>query len=260
MSPHDKLAIVTGGAGLGIGSGVTRVLVRDHWNVLVADRDAELSDKLTKELTSAGGSVRSICLDLLDEDAAHRVVEEALKWRGRIDGIVNNAGIGCIARVEDLTNDQFTEAVALNICVAMKLVREAFKPLTGSRGAVVNISSVHGSQPLPGFSGYAATKGAIEAMSRGWAVDLGPCGVRANCVVAGMVDCPQTRAVTAKYIEDVDRYLHDWAQRRQLLPELVTNLDVGEVVAFLLSPKSRGITGQSIVVDAGTTLMLTDRD
>lgn len=260
MSSHSRLAIVTGGAGMGIGSGVSRVLARDGWDVLIVDRDADLASQLTEDLTSVGGSVRSMSLDLLGDNASRCVVEEALRWCGRVDGLVNNAGIGCVAPLEELTDDRFDEAITINIRAALRLARESAKHLAISGGAIVNMSSVHGRQPLPGFSGYAATKGAIEAMTRGWAVDLGPLGIRVNCVVPGMVDCPQTRELTAKYVEDVDSYLQHWANRRQLLPQLVTNVDVGEVVAFLLSPKSNGITGQSIVVDAGTTLMLTDRD
>jgi enoyl-[acyl-carrier-protein] reductase (NADH) len=75
-----------------------------------------------------------------------------------------------------------------------------------------------------------------------------------------MVDCPQTRAVTANHAADVELYLREWTNTRQLLPNLVSNLDVGELVGFLLGRRSQGITGQTVVIDAGTTLLLTDRD
>jgi NAD(P)-dependent dehydrogenase (short-subunit alcohol dehydrogenase family) len=207
-----------------------------------------------------GDAVRFVQADLTHDEAPRRVIASALEWRERIDGLVNNAGVGCVGRADKLDDVQFDTVFAVNVRASFRLTREAVKWLTKPGASIVNLASVHGRQPLVGFSAYAATKGAVEAMTRGWAVDFGPDGIRVNCVVPGMVDCPQTREVTAQQVADVELYLDDWRTKRQLLPNLVTNQNVGELVVFLLDSRSQGITGQSIVIDAGTTLMLTDRD
>lgn len=254
-----RVAIVTGGAGSGIGSGITHVLVRDGWQVLIADRDKQSAVKLLAELKNDNNAVQIVETDLTDVDSPSVVVGTALDRWGRIDGLALNAGIGLVSSIEEIRDEQFDHVFDVNVRASFRLARQAAPHLQSSRGAIVTLGSIHGIQPLPHFSAYAGTKGAIEALTRAWAVELGKDGVRANCVVAGMVDCPQTRATTARHSEDVEQYLGEWTARRQILPRLVTNHDVGELVAFLLSEKSRGITGQSIVIDAGTTLMLTDR-
>jgi NAD(P)-dependent dehydrogenase (short-subunit alcohol dehydrogenase family) len=260
MNPRQKLAIVTGGAGLGIGSGVSKVLAQGGWDVLIVDRNEELASQIIAEVEAIGGAIRFIRADLTENDTPRQVVEAALAWRGGVTALVNNAGIGCVTRADELTDEQFDRTFAINVRASFRLAREVVQHLPKPGGTIVNISSVHGRQSSLGFSAYAATKGAVEAMTRGWAVDFGPLGIRVNCVIPGLVDCPQTRQFTAKYVDDVDAYIARWTNTRQLLPQLVANTDVGELVAFLLGPKSQGITGQSIIIDAGTTLMLTDRD
>jgi NAD(P)-dependent dehydrogenase (short-subunit alcohol dehydrogenase family) len=238
---------------------VAKILARDGWDLFVVDRNIQLCAELTVEL-QAHTAIICLTIDLTSDEAPNRVAEAVLALRRPLAGLVNNAGIGCVGRADELSDEQFDQTVAINLRAAFRLTRRLFPLLADAHGAVVNLSSVHGRQPLSGFSAYAATKGAVEAMTRGWAVDFGPCGVRVNCVAPGMVDCPQTRQVTAKYSGDVDSYLKEWTNKRQLLPALVTGTDVGNLVSFLLGPRSQGITGQTIVIDAGTTLLLTDRD
>jgi NAD(P)-dependent dehydrogenase (short-subunit alcohol dehydrogenase family) len=252
----QSVAIVTGGAGSGLGSGISCVLASHGWNVLLADRDEEAG----KCLASQHDGMHYLSTDLTEEKSPTHVISEALERWGRIDGIVLNAGIGCVGSVDKISDLDFDRVFDLNVRAGFRLIREATRYLTSPGSSIVTLGSVHGRQPMPGFSAYAATKGAIEAITRAWAVDLGSDGIRANCVLAGMVDCPQTRQTTAKHTNDVDAYLAHWAASRQLLPKLVTNTDVGELVAYLLSDKAQGITGQSIIIDGGTTLMLTDRD
>jgi len=262
MQHTGRLAIVTGGAGLGLGSGISKVLARAGWHVLIADRDCERAWQLEREFRDENLSMHFVETNLTDEASPANVVDAALSWKRRIDGLVNNAAVGCVGRADDITDDAFDRTFAINVRAPFRLVRAVVRHLTRPGGAIVNISSVHGLQPLSGFSVYAATKGAIDAMTRGLAADFSPQGIRVNCVVPGMVDCPQTRAITAAYVgEDrVDAYLSHWARTRQMLPDLVLNTDVGAVVPFLLDSCSQGITGQSFVIDAGTTLLLTDRE
>jgi len=251
---------VTGGAGSGIGGAVSRVLARGDWHVLVVDVDDVLAAQLVAEVESWGKSIKFFPCDLTSDDASRRVVDAAFAWRGRIDGLVNNVGIGCVAPADQITDEQFDRTFTVNVRAGFRLTREVVKLLPKPGGTIVNLASVHSRQTLPGYSVYAATKGAVEAMTRGWAVDFGDVGIRVNCVVPGMVDCAQSRQILAIQTDDVDAYLTRWTKTRQLLPQLVTNSNVGELVEFLLGSKSQGITGQAIVIDAGTSLMLTDRE
>lgn len=258
MTP--RVAIVTGGAGPGLGSGITCALIENGWRVLVADRDENHIRDLKGLIAKTDADLDFVQVDLTADNAPEMIVNAALHSWGRIDGLVLNAGIGCHAPVTAITDQQFDNTFDVNVRACFRLVRTTVAHLPKPGGTIVTLASVHGQQPLPGFSVYAATKGAIEALTRGMAVDLGQLGIRANCVVPGMVDCPQTRSISAQYTDDVDEYLNRWARERQLLPSLVSNKNVGELVVFLLSDRSSGITGQSIVIDAGTTLMLTDRN
>ncbi|HEX7010608.1 MAG TPA: SDR family oxidoreductase, partial [Phycisphaeraceae bacterium] len=159
-----------------------------------------------------------------------------------------------------ITDEEFDRLMATNLRAVFRLSRQVLQAITKPGGAIVNVASVHGRQPMPQFSVYAASKGAIEALTRGMAVDHGPEGVRVNCIIPGMVDCPQTRQVMGRVVPDVEAYLKQWISRNQLLPQLVTNDNVGDLVAFLLGPKSQGITAQSIIIDAGTLTQMVDRD
>lgn len=257
---HDKVAIVTGGAGLGIGSGVSRVLASRGWHVVVIGRDVAQAHAMIDDISAQGGSAIFERVELTDDDAPQRCVDAAMSWKGRLDGLVNNAGVGCVGAIDEVSDDKLDRTLSINLRATFRLSREASKVIASPGGSIVNVSSVHGLHPLPGFSAYALTKGGVQAMSRAMAVDLGPRGVRVNCVLPGMVDCPQTRQVTGEYVDDVDAYLKHWADTRQLLPGLVSNTDVGELVEFLLSDRAAGLTAQTIVHDAGTTTMLTDRD
>jgi NAD(P)-dependent dehydrogenase (short-subunit alcohol dehydrogenase family) len=260
MTHSRRVAIVTGGAGQGIGSAVSQRLAQDGWDVLVVDRDEALAAKLAADAESRNISIKCFVCDLTDSDAPRRVVDAALNWRGRMDGLVNNVGIGCVSRADQITDEQFDYIFAVNVRAGFRLTREVVKLLPEPGGTIVNLGSIHGRQSLPGYSAYAATKGAVDALTRGWAVDFGNRGIRVNSVVPGMVDCTQSRQVLATFVDDVEKYLNRWVKTQQLLPELVTNANVAEVVAFLLGDKSKGITGQAVVVDAGTSLMLTDRE
>ena len=255
---QSKLAIVTGGAGGGIGHGVSTALARVGWDVLIVELSEVAADTLAGELSAQGHSVRTLIADLRADDTPERIVNEALAWKGRIDGVVNNAGIGLTKSVPEISDDDFDGLMAVNLRATFRLSRQVLPELTKTRGSIVNIGSVHGRSPMPKFSVYAASKAAVEGLTRGMAVDFGLHGVRINCVAPGMVDGPQTRQVLANLGMDADSYLQDWIQTRQLLPWLVSPLDVGKLVAFLLGDDARAITGQSVVIDAGTLTMLVD--
>ena len=250
---------MTGGAGGGIGHGISTVLARAGWNVLIVDVDRDAADNLQQAMAGQGLSVRTLTVDLTDAEAPDRVVEAAASWTGSLNGLVNNAGRPLCKTASDINDDEFDALVALNLRAVFRLSRQAMPQLQKTGGSIVNIASVHARATLATFAAYAASKAAVEGLTRGLAVDFGPHGVRINCVLPGLVDGPQSRRILAELVDDVEGYLNHWTKTSQLLPYLTTPQDVGKLVAFLLSDDARTITGQSVAIDAGTLTQLVNR-
>ena len=254
------VAIVTGGAGDGIGGGISHVLARHGWRVLVADWDAVQTQKMVEQIQASGGQAHGVEIDLTQSDAPARVVDAAMSWARRIDGLVNSAAISLPRPVEELSDDILDQMIDLNLRAMVRLVRQVGPVITQPGGSIVNIASVHALATVPGFTGYAATKGAVIAMSRAMAADFGRRGIRVNCILPGLVDSAMSRRLVEESGGDVAASYQDWSQRRQLLPDMVRGREVGELAEFLLSQRSSGITGQSIAIDAGTLAMLIERE
>ena len=255
----SQTAIVTGGAGGGIGHGVSTVLAQAGWNVLIADMDHDAAVNLQQALIGQGLSAKALKVDLTEADAPDRVVEAAASWTGSLNGLVNNAGVPLNKTATDITDDEFDALMGLNLRAVFRLSRQALPQLQKAGGNIVNIASVHARATLATFTAYAASKAAVEGLTRGMAADFGPHGVRVNCVLPGLVDGPQSRRILAELVDDVEAFMDNWTKTNQLLPYATTPEDVGKLVAFLLSEDARSITGQSVVIDAGTLAQLGGR-
>ncbi len=251
-----KVAIVTGGAGLGIGHGLSEALAAAGWNLVITDRKGDRGDALAKRLTLLGVRVEVVKVDVTEPDAPAKAVEVALDCFGRLDGLVNNVGVGLVKKAGDVSDEEFQALFNVDFVASFRFVRAALPALVEARGAIVNIGSVHARLASQKYALYAATKSALDAFTRGLAVDYGPQGVRANIVHPGLVDSPQNEALLARLVPDPKKWIADYAATRQCLPTLVTAREVGELVAFLLGDKARSITGQSIYIDGGTTTLL----
>jgi NAD(P)-dependent dehydrogenase (short-subunit alcohol dehydrogenase family) len=250
------VAIVTGGAGLGIGHGLSEALTSAGWNLVITDRNAERGHVLAKRLTRSGRTVEVIVTDVTKADAPAKTVARALERFGRLDGLVNNVGTGLVAKAGDVSDREFMELFNVDFLAPFRFVRAALPALVKSKGAIVNIGSVHARLAAQKYSLYSAMKSALDAFTRGLAVDYGPQGVRANIVHPGLVQSPQNDAVLAKLTKNPKKWVAEFTTARQCLPQLVTAREVGELVAFLLGKKARSITGQSIFIDGGTTTLL----
>lgn len=250
------VAIVTGGAGPGIGHGLSEALASAGWNLVITDRKPERGSALARRLTGKGSAVEVVAVDVTARDAPQKTVGVALDRFGRLDGLVNNVGIGLVKKAGDVSDEEFQALFNVDFLASFRFVRAALPALIKSKGAVVNIGSVHARLAAQKYALYAATKAALDAFTRGLAVDYGPQGVRANIVHPGLVESPQNEALLAKLTADPKKWIADYAFARQCLPRLTTARDVGELVAFLLGEKARSITGQSIFIDGGTTTLL----
>jgi NAD(P)-dependent dehydrogenase (short-subunit alcohol dehydrogenase family) len=255
-----RAAIVTGGAGAGIGHGLTTVLAHRDWAVLIVDRDSASAETLQRTLAGEGFPVELLGVDIAAEGAPAQAVERALALYGRLDGLVNNAGIGLCKPSGEIRDDEFDRVLDVDLRAVFRFCRAAIPELASTGGSIVNIGSVHAHATFRGYAVYAAAKAAVEAFTRGLAADYGPQGVRANCINPGLVMSPQNRDLIAKFASNVEACLEAYVRTKQLVPVLPTAEQVGELAAFLMSEHAQAITGQAFTIDGGTSVMLYERE
>ena len=168
---------------------------RKGWHVLVVDIDEPAAAHLADSLNQQGMRVKTLITDLTQDQAPYQIIETALNWLGRIDGLVNNAGVSVIKRATEISDAEFDHLFAVNLRAIFRLSRAILPKLITTRGSIVNVSSIHANATISGYSVYAATKAAVIGLTRGLANDFGPQGVRVNCILPGLVDGPQSRTL-----------------------------------------------------------------
>ena len=255
-----RVAVVTGGGGSGIGAGICSVLAAEGYFVWIADRDAQRAALVADAITSDGGQAQAMALDVADEGAVAAAIERIAVRHGRIDALVNSAGVGLIRPLAEVTAEEFDAVVRVDLRGAWLCSRGVIPHMvTAGRGGIVNIGSIHARAAGPGYGVYAAAKAGLAAMTRSIAVDYGPHGVRCNIIHPGLVDSAQTRELLDTWT-DHESWMRQFWESRQALPAPVTPSDIGNAVAFLLSDRASAITGSEIFVDGGSAAMLFDRE
>lgn len=256
---RGKVAVVTGGgaAGDGIGNGraAAILLARAGASVMVVDRRLELAQRTAEMITAEGGTADAMAANVTEETDCRAIAEKAVERFGRLDLLDNNVGIGSRGSVVDEPVEVFRRVMQVNV-ESMFLVSKYAIPAmvaTGGGGAIVNVASISALRPR-GLTSYSTSKGAVIALTKAMAVDHGPQGIRVNCVAPGPVFTPM---VIGPGMSDSAR---EQRKRASILNVEGTGWDVGSAVRFLLSDQARYITGQTLVVDGGTTLRGPDRD
>ena len=244
---EGKVALVTGAA-RGIGAAIAERLAADGASVAInyatSKEDAEA---LAERIRGNGGKAKAIHADIGNPSQAKAFVDAAVKEFGRLDILVNNAGkfhIGPIGTVDEAdVRSQF----AVNVDGPIFATQAAASHFSTEGGRVINVSSIAATHPLPGLSVYAATKAALDALTRVWAAELGPRGVTVNAVAPGLVDTAMLRAAAARMGEEAVKGM----VARTPLGRLGTTSDVADVVAFFASPDARWVTGQVVETSGG---------
>jgi len=246
-----KVVLVTGGA-KGIGAAIVRAVAGEGGVPIVVDRDATAAREIVRELAASGARVETVTRDLTDPAECRAAVEDALARSGRIDALVNNAGVNDRVGLEAGSPAAFVDSLARNLVHVYAVTHHALPALTASRGAIVNIASKVAMTGQGGTSGYAAAKGGILALTREWAVELLPAGIRVNAVVPAEVMTPLYREWLSGF-PDPDAALKAITARIPLGQRMTSAEEIAATVVFLLSPRSAHTTGQHIVVDGGYT-------
>jgi NAD(P)-dependent dehydrogenase (short-subunit alcohol dehydrogenase family) len=239
VTTHAQRTALVTGATSGIGRAAAVRLADDGFRVLVHGRDAERGAAVVAEIEQNGGSAEFLAADLTDVDA----VEQLAAAAADVDVLVNNAGFSWFGPTADLTADTFDALFAANVRSAYYLVA-ALAPKMAERGSgsIVNLGSMAGQIGLAGGAAYGATKAALAALTRAWAAEFSPRGVRVNTIAPGPV---YTSGAAPDRISALGE--------TTLLARAAQGEEVGDVIAFLASPASGYVTGAVIPVDGGRT-------
>lgn len=245
---QDKVVIVTGGA-KGIGAGCVEAFAAEGAIPVIVGRSPEAADALAANIRGRGRRVDFIEAELTSEEACRHAVTTVLERYGRIDGIVHNAGINDGASLRKSPAD-FLTSLQRNIFHVFALTHFALDALIESKGFIVNVSSKVADTGQGGTSGYAASKGAMNALTREWALDLSKYGIRVNTVSPAEVLTPLYEN-WLKTLDDPEKFVRETSARIPLGNRFTTSEEIAAMVVFLASSQSGHTTGQILYPDGG---------
>jgi len=235
----EKIAIVTGAA-RGIGLATTDLFREMGWRVAMVDRDA---DVLQEEASQREG-VLAVAQDVSTPDGADALVAQTLNWGGRVDALINNAGVAEFGPVEETDFTTWRRVMDTNLDGVFLCTQAATPALRESKGAVVNIASISGLRASTLRVAYGTSKAAVIQLSKQYAAELGEYGIRVNCVAPGPVRTKLAMAVHSQEI--IDAY-HDAIPLNRYGGER----EIAEAICFLASDRASYVTGQVLAADGG---------
>ncbi len=245
MTTNSSTALITGGTS-GIGRAVANKLAQLGIHVVVVGRDTNRGEKTIAEIRAAGGEADFISFDLQDASSAREVSRRAVELvNGHVDILINSAGIFPFGPTHEMTEEMFDSVYSINVKAPYFLVAE-LAPLMAKRGkgAIVNVSTMVADFGMPGMSLYGSSKAAINLLTKAWAAEYGPSGVRVNAVSPGPTKTEGTQAMG----EALDQLAAQAPAGRPATPD-----EVAEAIVFLATDRASFIHGTKLAVDGGRT-------
>jgi 3-oxoacyl-[acyl-carrier protein] reductase len=241
-----KVAIVTG-ASKGIGAAIAKDLAAAGASVVVNYASSkEGADRVVAQITSQGGKAIAIQADASKKADIDRLFDETKKAYGRLDTVVNNAGVYEFSPLEGVTEEQFHRLFNLNVLGLILVSQKALELFDASGGSIINIGSVAGVHPVPAASVYSATKAAVDGVTKSLSKELGPKGIRVNSLNPGLIETEGVHSAGFMGTDFQKQLLTQTPLGRVGQPD-----DIGPVAVFLASDDSRWITGETILVSGG---------
>lgn len=245
--PLARKVVLVIGASAGIGADTARVLAADGARLMLVARTAGPLEELATELSSAGHEVEAITGDVSRADDVARVVDAAVARFGRLDAAFNNAALTQSGRLDQVTEDDFDQLMAVNVKGTWLAIREEVRVMQAQgSGSIVNVSSIGGLRGSSGMGAYQASKHAVIGLTRTAAHDFGPLGIRVNVVAPGPTETPM--------LEQTRRAIPGGVEARIAatpLRKAGTGAEVGAVVSFLLGDRASHLSGVVLPVDGG---------
>src|SRR5215472_16406146 len=241
-----RVAIVTG-ASKGIGAAIAKGLAAEGAAVVVNYSSSKADgEKVAKEITSAGGKAIAVQANVSKKEEIERLFVEAKKAFGRLDILVNNAGVYEFSPIVNVTEEHFYKQFNLNVLGTLLASQAAAKQFDGAGGNIINVSSVVSTLAIPESAVYSGTKGAVDAITRSLASELGPRGIRVNAIRPGMVETEGTQSAG---IAESD--LRKQVEAQTPLRRIGQPQDIAGAAVFLASDESSWVTGETFVVSGG---------
>jgi NAD(P)-dependent dehydrogenase (short-subunit alcohol dehydrogenase family) len=257
MLLRDKVVMITG-AGAGLGAGIARVCYQEGARVVIADLRAADAEAIAAEL---GERAVAIACDVRNEADQEALVYTAQERWGRVDGLVNNAGVNFAKAFLDTTREDWDRVIETDLAAVFFLTQKTCRVMLEQEpagGAIVNIGSVHTLAALPGAGPYDAAKWGVVGMGKSIAVELAARGIRVNAVSPGLCNTQIWADIMAAAPTQAECMDH-W--RKQIpLGRVIEPYEIGQTVAFLLSDRSSATTGANLLVDGGMTSQLISKE
>lgn len=244
-----KIIIISGGA-KGIGNAIAKILAEENALPIIIGRNESDNKKAIQEILENGGKADFVTAELSQPDECKKAIEEVVKKYGKIEGIVNNAGVNDGVGLENGSYDGFVSSFHKNVVHYYLLVHYALPYLKESKGSIVNIGSKTAETGQGGTSGYAAANGARNALTREWAVELLPYSIRVNAIIVAEAWTPLYKSWISTF-DNPEEKLKSITSKIPFENRMTTSGEIANMATFLLSEKSSHTTGQLIHVDGG---------
>ncbi|MDR3437736.1 (S)-acetoin forming diacetyl reductase [Telmatospirillum sp.] len=261
MNQQRKVAIITG-AGQGIGRAIASRLAKDGFAIGCLDFNLGTAQETAAQITSGGGEAVGVKVDVSQRDQVFRAVDEVVARFGRLDVMVNNAGLGPVTPIEDITPEIYRKVFDVNVGGTYWGIQAAVKHFKARKpakkgeivGKIISASSQAGQVGNPDLAVYGATKFAIRGITQTAAKDLAALGITVNAYCPGIVRTPMMEGIAQKVADEngksLEWGLEQWA-KTVLLGRISEPSDVAACVSFLAGPDSNYMTGQAVIIDGG---------